>query len=130
MSSNKPSEHPWNFKLFERGPRTSLSEQRRQPTLLNLAMLPNRTQLMVAHFLDHNTRDLMVSTGDADLPGLLATGWIQRSASAPPSFSSFHFTRAAWHQLLSLKFAFLSAAMRTDLSQYRSLKTAEYPWVW
>jgi len=118
-------------KLFGHRSHSSLSKQGPQLTLPNLTSLPNRTQLMVAHFLDHNSSDFMLLRNDADLPDLLATGWMERSAPpAPPGFVCFHFTRAAWQQLLELRHRFLSAAMRTQLTEYRLLKSTEYPWVW
>lgn len=119
------------LKLFVRGPRSSSSEQRRQPTLANLAALPERTRLMVGHFLDYKTPDLMILTGDADLPDLLATGWVEHSSPpSPPGVACLHFTDAAWHRLLDLRRRLLSAPMHIQLTKYRALKTAEYPWVW
>src|SRR5271170_5973548 len=70
-------------------------------TLANLAAMPKQAQLLLAHFLEQNTPELMLRESDTDVCKLLSTGWLTSIPCLPVGFIGFTIEPHVWHQLRS-----------------------------
>jgi hypothetical protein len=118
--------------FFRSGPRTSGMRNlgTRSITVSDLALLPRKSQLLIAHFLDQKMRTMTILDSDTDIQSLLSIRLVRTLPRTQIGVTNLEFTRDAWAQLQRIRTKFLSDQILTELELYRKHKSAEYPWIW
>jgi hypothetical protein len=99
-------------------------------TLDELAAMPKKTQLLLAHCLERRNPELMLLDYDTDAAPLTSAGWLVSVPCETIGMVCFRIKPHIWSQLKRLRLNFLTEDVAFDLEYYRKGKSAAYPYVW
>ena len=99
-------------------------------SLVDLRALPEETQLLLAYFLEQDTRRITLLKLDRDAEPLKARGWLEEVPTTIIGVREYNVLTDVWQQQKALSEGFVTEEIRHKLEGYKDRKNKQYPWTW
>lgn len=98
--------------------------------LTDVASMPRKTQLLLAHSLQRNDPYITLQDRDEDAACLIANGLLNTIECTTIGIACYRIKPFFWHRLKTNSGDLLNLVSDAEIDSYRKTKSANYPWVW